>query len=159
MDLCPFPIVAITDDDANPNLRGEPMTQCRLLRRAVSGLTALTLLCVQLWSVVPVHAAVVTSAQAISHGQIDDHRSRMRAILDREDVRRQLQRWGVDPAEAQARVDSLDEAERARLAERIDNLPAGSGALEVVVVSALIIFLVLLFTDIAGYTDVFPFVH
>jgi hypothetical protein len=83
----------------------------------------------------------------------------MRAILDREDVRRQLQRWGVDPAEAQARVDSLDEAERARLAERIDNLPAGSGALEVVVVSALIIFLVLLFTDIAGYTDVFPFVH
>ena len=44
--------------------------------------------------------------------------------------------------------------EAARLAARIDALPAGGADILVV---ALIVFLVLLFTDIMGYTKVFPF--
>jgi hypothetical protein len=40
----------------------------------------------------------------------------------------------------------------------LDQLPAGSGALEVVLIVALIVFLTLLVTDIMGYTDIFPFV-
>ncbi len=135
------------------------MTRCQPLSRATAVLTAFVLLFLQLWSAAPIQAALVTSAQAFSQIEADDHRSRLRTLLDRDDVCRQLQQWGVDPAEAQARVDSLDEAELARLADRLDSLPAGSGAIEVIVISALIVFLVLLFTDIAGYTDVFPFVR
>ncbi|MDJ0722426.1 MAG: PA2779 family protein [Desulfobacterales bacterium] len=135
------------------------MIQRRLPHRAVSALTALALLYMQLGSVLPVQAAIVSSVQVIAPGEADDQRSRIRGMLARKDVCRQLQQWGVDPAEAQARIDSLDEAELAQLAARIDTLPAGGGALEVIVISALIVFLVLLFTDIAGYTDVFPFVH
>ena len=44
------------------------------------------------------------------------------------------------------------------VSDRLDQLPAGSGALEVILVVALIVFLVLLITDITGHTDVFPFV-
>lgn len=135
------------------------MIQRRRPRCAVSVLTALALLCLQLASAIPVRAAIVSSAQVIENSEADDQRSRIRAMLDREDVGRQLQHWGVDPAEAQARIDSLDEAELAGLVKRIDTLPAGGGALEVIVISALLVFLVLLFTDIAGYTDVFPFVR
>jgi hypothetical protein len=40
----------------------------------------------------------------------------------------------------------------------MDKLPAGGDGLGILVGAALIVFLVLLFTDIAGYTDVFPFV-
>jgi hypothetical protein len=38
-------------------------------------------------------------------------------------------------------------------------MPAGQGAIGVVVGAILIIFLVLLLTDLLGLTDVFPFVH
>ena len=37
-------------------------------------------------------------------------------------------------------------------------MPAGQGAIGVIIGAALIIFLVLLITDIVGITDVFPFV-
>ena len=40
----------------------------------------------------------------------------------------------------------------------IDPLPAGGDALGVILGVALIVFLVLLITDIMGYTDIFPFV-
>ncbi len=54
----------------------------------------------------------------------------------------------------QARVAALSDDEAAQLAARLDELPAGgSDVLSV----ALIIFLVLLFTDIMGWTKIFPF--
>jgi hypothetical protein len=64
---------------------------------------------------------------------------------------------GVDPAEARARVDSLSDAEVSRLAEAIRQDPAGAGALGTVVGAIVLIFLVLLVTDILGFTKVFPF--
>ncbi len=135
------------------------MIRCLPLSQAIAVFTAVALLFLQFWSAAPAQAALVSSAQAFSQASADDHRSRLKAVVSRDDVSRQLQQWGIDPAEAQARVDSLDEAELVRLAERMDTLPAGGGALEVIVISVLIVFLVLLFTDIAGYTDVFPFVR
>ena len=45
-----------------------------------------------------------------------------------------------------------------QIAGHMDELPAGEGGLGVVVGAILIIFLVLLITDILGVTDVFPFV-
>jgi hypothetical protein len=41
----------------------------------------------------------------------------------------------------------------------LDELPAGEGFVGVVVGAALIIFLVLLITDLLGLTDVYPFVN
>ena len=42
--------------------------------------------------------------------------------------------------------------------DRLDQLPAGGGAVGAVVGAALLVFLILLLTDILGFTDVFPFV-
>ena len=80
-------------------------------------------------------------------------RERLAGLLDRSDVRARLQALGVDPALARARVAALTDEEAARLAAEMDALPAGGDALGV----ALIVFLVLLFTDIMGYTKIFPF--
>jgi len=80
-------------------------------------------------------------------------RERLAGLLDRSDVQTRLQALGVDPALARARVAALTDEEAARLTAEMDALPAGGDALGV----ALIVFLVLLFTDIMGYTKIFPF--
>jgi hypothetical protein len=61
---------------------------------------------------------------------------------------------GVDSKDIQARVDNMTDREVAIMADKMDQLPAGQGIVGTVV----FIFLVLLITDILGYTDVFPFV-
>ena len=81
-------------------------------------------------------------------------RDRIAAALEREDVRAQLAAQGVSQAQAQARVAALTDAEAAQLAGAVDSLPAGG--VDVLGV-ALVVFLVLLLTDILGYTKIFPF--
>jgi hypothetical protein len=81
-------------------------------------------------------------------------RERIGAMLERADVQARLQSYGVSPAEVKARVAALTDAEAADLAARIDSLPAGG---ESVLGVLLIVFLVLLFTDIMGWTKIFPF--
>jgi len=66
---------------------------------------------------------------------------------------------GVDLQEAQNRIESLTDEEAIRVAEQLQELPAGGDSFfTALLIVALIVFLVLLATDIAGYTDIFPFV-
>ena len=65
---------------------------------------------------------------------------------------------GIDPIEARARMDSLSDDEVIRIADQIDQLPAGRGAIEVLLVIILAGFIVLVITDLTGVTDVFPFI-
>ena len=65
-------------------------------------------------------------------------------------------RAGVNPADAKARVASLTDDEAAQLASKIDNLPAGGDGVGALIGALLIIFIVLLITDILGVTHVFP---
>ena len=79
-------------------------------------------------------------------------------LISREDIQNYLTKQGIDPLESKARVDSLSDSEAFMVAEQLEQLPAGGGAVGIIIGAALIIFLVLLATDILGYTDVFPFV-
>jgi hypothetical protein len=80
------------------------------------------------------------------------NRDRLASVLDRADIVAQLELYGVDSADVKARVAALTDDEAAQLAGKMDNLPAG-GLLELV----LIVFLVLVLTDLLGYTHIFPF--
>lgn len=64
-----------------------------------------------------------------------------------------LEKLGVTRADAEARVAALTDAEAATMAGQIDSLPAGGDVIGVL----LTIFVVLLITDILGFTKVFPF--
>jgi hypothetical protein len=79
-------------------------------------------------------------------------------VLAREEVQAVLTAQGINFQEAKRRLDSLTDAEVIRFAKEIKQLPAGGGAFGTIVGAALIVFLVLLITDIMGFTDVFPFV-
>ena len=84
-------------------------------------------------------------------------KERVTSFLNRSDVRAQLESMGVNPADAKARVATLTDDEAAQLAAKIDNLPAGGDAAGALIGALLIVFIVLLITDILGVTHVFPF--
>jgi hypothetical protein len=106
-----------------------------------------------------VQAALVGTDQVIDKSEVAADRARVVAFLAREDVHREMQAMGVNPDEAAARVAVMTDAEVRQMAARIDTLPAGQGGVaEALIAAALIIFLVLLVTDLMGVTDVFPFV-
>jgi hypothetical protein len=104
-------------------------------------------------------AALVSTDQVVEKSEIEADRMRIAALLGREDVQRQLKAQGVDPDEALARVAALSDAEVRRIADRIDTMPAGQDALGTIIGVALIVFIVLLVTDLLGYTDIFPFIE
>jgi len=81
-------------------------------------------------------------------------RDQVRNFLERADVQAKMQSLGVDPAAARARVDTLGDDEVAALAARIDELPAGGHDILGAIV---LVFLILLLTDILGLTKIFPF--
>jgi hypothetical protein len=79
------------------------------------------------------------------------------SLLDRADVRAALESRGVSAEDAKARVAALSDDEVERLAAKIDSLPAGGDGFETVLWIGFLVFLILLITDILGYTKVFPF--
>ncbi len=89
------------------------------------------------------------------NGAIGEQRQQLQQFLARDDIRAQLVEMGVNPADAQARVNRLSDQEVATAAERMQQLPAGGDG---IIGAIVLIFLILLLTDILGYTDVFPFV-
>ena len=99
-------------------------------------------------------AALITTQQILDQQQLQDTRSKLQQMFDRDSVKQQLSSMGVDSRDIQARIDHMTDQEVAVLAEKMDQLPAGQGIVGTVV----FIFLVLLITDILGYTDIFPFV-
>jgi hypothetical protein len=105
------------------------------------------------------HAGLVETEQVIGESAASADRARVITFLLREDVREQMIRLGVRPDEAIARVAALSDAELQRIAGHLDTLPAGQfGPPEALIITAAVIFLILLILDIAGVTDIFPFI-
>ncbi len=105
-----------------------------------------------------VFAAMIDTETFLEVNRGQKARSYVNRMMVQTEVGEALIAQGIDPLEAKARLDSLSDAEVIRLAEQIEHLPAGGNALGVLVGAALIVFIVLLITDILGYTNVFPFV-
>ena len=103
-------------------------------------------------------AALIGTETVIETARGHEARQQVKQILDREEIQKALRAQGVSAQEAKARVDALSDAEAVRLVEKLDQLPAGGDGLGVVIGAALFVFIVLLITDILGYTDVFTFV-
>jgi parvulin-like peptidyl-prolyl isomerase len=102
-------------------------------------------------------AALVSTDEIVQTSEADTQRARLSALVMRDDVQQQLRAQGIDPAEAAARVATLSDGEVRQAMARIDSLPAGQGAIESIVGVLVIVFIILLITDLLGLTDVFSF--
>ena len=113
-----------------------------MFRRWIASLLIITM-------VVPftAHAGMVTTQKMLD-------RERIMNVVDRAEVRAQLLAYGVNAGELKARVAVLTDEEAAELAAKIDSLPAGGMDILGAIV---LVFLVLLLTDILGFTKIFPF--
>jgi hypothetical protein len=105
-----------------------------------------------------VYAALIGTEAVLDSARGQEARDYLSQLLAREDVQNALVAQGIDPAEAKARVGSLSDEEAIHAAEKFDQMPAASGFLETLLIIAFLVFIILLVTDIAGYTDIFPFV-
>ena len=114
------------------------------LRRLLAGLLVI---CIAL--PLPAQAAMLATDHALGASE----RQHVNQLLERADVQARLAQYGVTANDLQGRVAALSDEELAQLAARIDTLPAGGDILGAIV----LIFLVLLLTDILGFTKVFPF--
>ena len=97
-----------------------------------------------------VHAAVITTQQAMSAEARLATENGVRASLARDDVRQAMLRLGADPAQVDGRIASLSDAELMQVRGQLDRLPAG-GVLEVVG----LVFVVLLILELTGVIDIF----
>ena len=104
------------------------------------------------------HAALVGTDQIVASPRADIDRARVAAFVAREDVRGEMRKMGVDPDEATRRVAVMSDVEIQRIAAKIDNAPAGQSAVGAIIGAVVLIFVVLLVTDLLGLTDIFPFV-
>ena len=100
-------------------------------------------------------AGIVETDQAVSHELAGQDRARINAFIDREDVLAQLQKQGVTAGEAKARVNALTDDEAHKIAGKLDQLPAGGDVVGIILI-LVFIFVVLLVTDVLGFTHFFP---
>ena len=129
----------------------------RRFARYVCYFVAMTMLLMSL-PVQTIQAAMIKTETVLTLSTVNDVRENLNQFLKREDVRAIMTAQGISPIEAKARVDSLSDAEIMQIADKMDQLPAGGSTVGVIVGAAVFIFIVLLITDILGFTDIFTFV-
>ena len=104
-------------------------------------------------------AMIETEASLEATPQGQAARNTIKALLAREDARAVLRAQGINPVEAMARVDSLTDAEAQRIADQIEEFPAGAGFFTTFIIVVGIIVIILVITDALGYTNVFTFIR
>ncbi len=108
------------------------------------------------WQFSVAQAGMIGTQELVSQQQHLADRAKVMTFLERDAVERAILTQGVMPAEVRLRVAALTDEEISQLAGQIDKLPAGAG-LGSVVGAVVFVFVVLLVTDILGYTKVFSF--
>ncbi|MES2502477.1 MAG: PA2779 family protein [Pseudomonadota bacterium] len=124
-----------------------------IIKRLLSTFLAISILftgSIQIVQAAMISAEQVAQSSVTTTGQQD--REKIVSMLSRDDVQSQLVARGIDPTEAKLRVASLTDDEASSLATQLDKAPAGG-----IIGAILLVFFVLLLTDILGFTKIFPF--
>ncbi len=117
----------------------------QLLRRKVEPVAMLMIILTMLLSIPPqpAIAAMVETETIFDLSRAQEARETVKQFLARQEVRSAIVSQGVDPLEADARLNSLTDAEVIHLADQIDQLPAGGDFLGFIIAVLVIVILVL----------------
>lgn len=125
----------------------------RRLGKVVPILSILALLSIHM---APLQAAMIDNDQLIAQSQLDITKQEVLSNLDRQDIQDRLVAMGVDLDVAKHRINQMTDQELAQIAHEFEQMPAGSGH---IIGAILVVFIVLVITDMLGATNVFSFVH
>lgn len=98
-----------------------------------------------------------TTLEVMDGITLNQEREKIITFMESKDVQSKMIAMGVNPQEAIQRVAGLSSSEVSKLSREIDKAPAGGDGVGSIVGAALLVFIILLITDILGYTKVFPF--
>jgi hypothetical protein len=115
-----------------------------------SAVSILTVAIVNVGFVSAASAAIVDTEALIAPSR-DTDLAAVRAQLDRQDVRQQMQELGVDAASIESRLASLNDRELHQLAQEMQSAPAGGDILALIGA----VFVVLLVLELVGVIDIF----
>ncbi len=102
------------------------------------------------------NAAMIGTESAIDQTVVAQNRDKVEAFMSRADVRQQFQTMGLSADDAKTRVASMTDQEINKVAGKIDELPAAGSTAGTVLIILLVVFIVLVITDILGWTKIFP---
>ncbi len=107
------------------------------VRSFLTGITAALLFGLAIALAVPqAHAGMI---------QVEDlERERVKSLLERPEVAKELEKMGIPADEARARVDAMNQAEVRQLAGRLDALPAGGQSTQNLLLIIIVILLILI---------------
>ena|SRR5215203_534868 len=118
-------------------------------RNALVAMLSTTLLFASVQSAA--YAGVISTQQYLTARDREATQARISAVLAREEVRSQLEQYGVDATAADQRIAALTDQELEQLATDLENMPAGGSLLAVVGIA----FIVLLILELVGVIDIF----
>ncbi|HLS82141.1 MAG TPA: PA2779 family protein [Steroidobacter sp.] len=98
-----------------------------------------------------VQAEIIGTLAGLESAQRSSDLAKLSSVLARDEAREKMRALGVDETQLEARLAGLTDSELRGLAERVDELPAGAGVVEVVG----IVFIVLLILEAVGVIDIF----
>ena len=124
----------------------------KILNRLLAGFLATS---IAYTSFVQAAPTLITTEQ-FAAAEIQRDRTLVKETFLRPELQTKLQEFGVSLEDAQARVAALTDQEVSALARQIETAPPGGTD---VLTFVLVIFIVLLITDIMGFTNIFPFVN
>ena len=76
-----------------------------------------------------VMAALIGTETVLDSVRDHEARDQLKQLFAREDIQAALIAHGIDPVEAKRRIDALSDEEAIRIADEIDQLPAGGNTL------------------------------
>ena len=100
----------------------------------------------------PAVADIVPTSELLAQQQQESTRVEVNSLLQEQKVANMLTEMGVDVEATQERIDSLTVEELELLSEKMNELPAGEGALGTIA----LVLVILILLDVAGVTDIFP---
>ena len=128
------------------------------MKRSTRWMTSLVAACMSFAGFMQTAQATLVTTEQVAASQglhsATAQRDQVNTTLERADVAAGLHERGISVEQARARVAALTDDEVATVATTLDTAPAGASDVLGVIVT---IFVVLLITDILGFTKVFPF--
>ena len=101
-------------------------------------------------------AAMIGTEKLLPGQNPRDHRDRLHQLIAREEIKEALIARGIDPLEAQLRIQSLTDGEIQLIAAKLDDLSAGGGVLTFSLIIVGVIIATVLIFKFTGITDLFP---
>ena len=101
-------------------------------------------------------AAMIGTEKLLQAQNLEEKRDYLQQLIVREEIKEALIAQGIEPLEAQLRIQSLTDGEIQLIADKLDDLTAGGGVVIFSLIIVAVIIATVLIFNFTRITDVFP---